>query len=335
MNTKKIDFLNVWFILISLLIAVIIPFRLFLFSYAFFGPLHYLTEINWLNQKGYFIKSKNKSWKIFFISICSFIVIFNMVSFSFSELENSFLQVLKDPNSLLIVILLFSTALILFKKVVHLIISLVFIIILTMLVKKYSNSMLIYLGLFIPTLIHVYIFTLFFMIYGAIKTKSQLGFFCVILMVFVPVLIAMIDLSSDYYKLSEHIDAILRITSVPEIINLSTHLFSQENLEFRYSDLTIIGVKTQIFIAFAYTYHYLNWFSKTSIIGWKRALTKQKTFFIIMIWVFSVLLYLKDYKTGLSVLFILSYIHVLLEFPLNVVTIREILLLTKHKHNMD
>ena len=78
------------------------------------------------------------------------------------------------------------------------------------------------------------------------------------------------------------------------------------------------------FIAFVYTYHYLNWFSKTSVIGWKEALNRRSTLLILIIWLGSIGVYLYDYQTGLTALFFLSFLHVLLEFPLNVITIREV-----------
>ena len=73
--------------------------------------------------------------------------------------------------------------------------------------------------------------------------------------------------------------------------------------------LSKLGVKIQIFIAFAYTYHYLNWFSKTSIIGWKSSLTHKRTKYIIILWMASVGLYLYDYTTGIIALFFLSLLN--------------------------
>jgi len=95
--------------------------------------------------------------------------------------------------------------------------------------------------------------------------------------------------------------------------------------------LSPIGIKVQIFIAFAYTYHYLNWFSKTSIIGWKNALTTKKTIYIVIIWVTAVGIYLYDFYTGLMALYFLSLLHVFFELPLNIVTIKELLKLKKSK----
>ena len=69
-------------------------------------------------------------------------------------------------------------------------------------------------------------------------------------------------------------------------------------------------------IAFAYTYHYLNWFSKTQVIQWHKV-PKLRFIAVIVLWVASVGLYVYDYAVGFKWLFLLSFAHVLLEFPLN------------------
>ena len=70
------------------------------------------------------------------------------------------------------------------------------------------------------------------------------------------------------------------------------------------------------FIAFANTYHYLNWFSKTEVIKWHQVPRKQ-LLTVLLLWVASVALYAYDYYVGLVALYFLSMLHVLLEFPLN------------------
>jgi hypothetical protein len=91
-----------------------------------------------------------------------------------------------------------------------------------------------------------------------------------------------------------------------------------------FSLLSLLGIKIQIFIAFAYTYHYLNWFSKTSIIGWHKGASKTRLGIIATIWIASISFYLYDYRTGIIVLFFLSFLHVFLEFPLNIVSVKGI-----------
>ena len=101
----------------------IFPFKLFLFSYAFLGPLHYLTEINWLSENNYFVKS-SKNWKVFYISL-SLVITFIMLTQPFIDIsENSILYILKDTSLLLIILVLFSTSLIMFKKSLYIIVLL-------------------------------------------------------------------------------------------------------------------------------------------------------------------------------------------------------------------
>ncbi|MFK7747207.1 MAG: hypothetical protein AB8B65_02325, partial [Kordia sp.] len=71
MKTGNVDILNTGLIIISFLLAYYLPFELFLFAYAVLGPLHYLTEINWIRDKNYFIASK--LW-IYLIVITAFLV---------------------------------------------------------------------------------------------------------------------------------------------------------------------------------------------------------------------------------------------------------------------
>ena len=70
------------------------------------------------------------------------------------------------------------------------------------------------------------------------------------------------------------------------------------------------------FVAYAYTYHYLNWFSKTSLIGWHKV-SPWRLGAVGAFWIVSMALYAQDYRLGLKVLYGLSFLHVFLEFPLN------------------
>ena len=80
-----------------------------------------------------------------------------------------------------------------------------------------------------------------------------------------------------------------------------------------------LALAVMAFIAFAYTYHYLNWFSKTSIIRWHE-IPRARAIMVVLVWLTSVALCLYDYRLGLQWLFFLSFTHVVLEFPLNHLT---------------
>jgi hypothetical protein len=81
-----------------------------------------------------------------------------------------------------------------------------------------------------------------------------------------------------------------------------------------------LALSLMAFIAFAYLYHYLNWFSKTSVIRWND-ISRTRLVAVIALWLVSVGLYAYDTAVGFQWLFFLSFSHVLLEFPLNHVTV--------------
>ncbi len=161
------------------------------------------------------------------------------------------------------------------------------------------------------------------MLYGAIKLKSYPGLFAAALVLFVPVIIYNIETLPTNYVIAEW----------------SKTIFTTNNFHFLNSNIaSVFGIgdgtafyfyekpflKIQTFLAFAYTYHYLNWFSKTSIIGWHKMLSKRNSIIVAVAWIVSVLLYLIDYRTGFILLVFLSTLHVFLEFPLNMVSIKGI-----------
>ena len=333
MKTKHIDLLNIGLIIISLFIAVYLPFKLFLFSYAILGPLHYLTQINWLHERNYFIKSKNY-WTVTFIIIAVLLSIYPIFKFINIGLSDTFDKVLafigKQTNIFLITGFLFAISLIFFKKSKYLIIGLSLAILIAILLKTSVPDYVILIGVFLPTIIHVYIFTLLFILYGAIKSKSKYGIYLAISLFLIPFIICFISIEPmqkiptqetlNTYKSSNMIYLHFYIAKMFEDISESNfRLFS------------VIGFRVQIFIAFAYTYHYLNWFSKISIIGWKKNITKKKGVFILALWILSISLYIYDFKIGFIALLFLSFLHVFLEFPLNILTIKELIKIPKKR----
>src|SRR3954466_15497282 len=67
----KINLVNIGLMILSTIAAFIMPFEVFLFVYAFLGPLHYLTEISWLHDRNYFMRGKHGQWVL--IAIAGFI----------------------------------------------------------------------------------------------------------------------------------------------------------------------------------------------------------------------------------------------------------------------
>ncbi|WP_046744809.1 hypothetical protein [Kordia zhangzhouensis] len=327
MKTQQIDLLNTVLILISFVLAYWLPFELFLFAYAVLGPLHYFTEINWIRDKNYFIASKFWIYLVIgaalLISIPPLLLAFPTVFSNDSKIVLFITNTLSPYlNACLFLTIVGAVAFTVFQKKRNQYVLLAMGVLLAVIFHFLSIYHLI-VGIFLPTIIHVYIFTILFMWYGNLKNHYKIGYLNVVLMCLVPIFIILLSVKPFDYVLSYNTRAIYEDNAfyilnakISQAIGLTDgSIFSFEGVLF---------IKIQIFIAFAYTYHYLNWFSKTTVIGWHHKLTQKRSMTIILMWITSVALYFYNYKIGFTLLLFLSFVHVLMEFPLNVISIRGI-----------
>ena len=314
-GTDRINFLNIALMLISCVVALYIPFELFLFAYAVLGPAHYLTEISWLQKRGFFTRGEYDYWILGGLAALLFLSApwstqnysqqgpFGTATYTFLALGSALVLLLTD-------------------RIVPRLLGLAAVAGLAFLVVNTSAFLAVMFATFVPTLVHVYLFTGFFILYGALKERSRSGYlaFCVFLLC--PVICWFIDpkrfTPSAYVVLSYFKNfSPLNMT----ILGVDTPHTRDEGAA---AGLAIFssakGLIVMRFIAFAYTYHYLNWFSKTSIIRWHEVGMKR-LIAIGALWLASVGVYIYDYSLGFKVLFCLSFMHIYLEFPLNHISI--------------
>ena len=171
----------------------------------------------------------------------------------------------------------------------------------------------------LPTLIHVFLFTLLFMLFGALKANSNLGLFNTLFFTAAAVGVAIGTGQPFWFS-----PASLELFGPFHATNqAAASLFTGFTPAAHTALTTDLGQALLRFTAFAYTYHYLNWFSKTSLIGWHEV-PKPRAIAILVLWVGAVGLYVIDIRLGFYVLLALSFLHVVLEFPLNHLSIRGI-----------
>jgi hypothetical protein len=309
---EKIDAANIGLMILSCAIAFVIPFELFLFSYAVLGPLHYLTEIGWLHKKGYFTTGKYD-----YILLA---VLAGLITLGFLGLSDSLEGV---SNGLIYLGFLMALAMVVFKDPTIKVISAIVILFSTFLFRD-STFYDYFFAIYLPTIIHVFIFTGLFIVYGALKSKSRLGFISVLVFILCAASFFLIPAGYSPFASMKYIQN--SFTGFVELNRQLINLFGLAELK-EFNRATVVenvnvifssqaGYMVMRFIAFAYTYHYLNWFSKTSVIQWHKV-SRNTLIAIISIWAISIAIYAYDYMIGLKWLFLLSFLHVLLEFPLN------------------
>ena len=317
-RSERIDAINIGLMLLACAVAIVIPLELFLFSYAILGPLHYLTEISWLHDRNYFSKGKYDALILIIIGVITTVTYYSLIGLVELEFPQKFMLWLAY-------IALLSAAVFAFIKNIFVRVGLIILILVTSQISEHFELI---LGVFLPTLIHVYVFTGLFMLYGALKNKSRLGVISVLCLAACPFILffafpdfqplGFSEAGKKMYMgskgqgfMSLHIATMGEFFGVKPGAGIDAGKFWLEQI---FHSRT--GILLMRFIAFAYTYHYLNWFSKTSVIQWHKV-PKKRFIAVLVFWAISVGIYLYDYSVGLIWLFFLSYLHVLLEFPLN------------------
>ena len=333
---SAVDIVNFFLIWITLGLALARPFELFLFSYIVLGPLHYLTEINWLDKQHYFLRAQDR--RVFVWGMGALVLLLT-VSLVVAEsanwhwtkvLHDSLLGSASSPASYfvrwswtLLLVAFVAAAACLFTKRWDLRMGIISFCLLSSFFFYTVPTVAILFGVFLPTIVHVFLFTILFMIYGTLKVRSPWGYANIVSMFLVIVVIVLWPANATFNTLNHRVmDLIQTSAFLPVNYDICKWLGLTNNtghIDF-YSS---VFFKVQTFIAFAYTYHYLNWFSKTSIIKWHQV-EKGKFVVSIILWAASIALYAVDFRLGFAAIFALSILHVVLEFPLNFVSIRSI-----------
>ena len=329
LNTSQVNYINIGLMIFSAILAFLFPFELFLVVYAVLGPLHYLTEISWLHDKNYFTQGRHDYLFLLGTAIIITFLYFGWIP-SAPKGTIEFFTGLAFLGALLFVLLKNNGVRLLA----------LFLIVFALFFFTQSSSYQVIFGLFLPTLIHVFLFTGMFILIGALRGKSASG---------LASLAVFTTLAAGFFffhpaHLGYHVNDYVRNnygylkdngTGSSPFITINIYLskilslgnFNQGQLSvsqfvgninaFLYQNPAALAVMS--FIAFSYTYHYLNWFSKTSIIGWHR-IPQSRAIGILALWGLSLGIYGYNYSMGLQWLFFLSFTHVLLEFPLNQLT---------------
>ncbi|SRR5579883_1660502 len=306
-STDRINIINIALMLLSALLAYAWPFYLFLVAYAVLGPLHYLTEISWLHDHQYYTSRKSDAL---------FLLVIGVLYGAMVVLGYSALKII--PNMILLAlvgsfILVFTANW--FARIALIVAGSALVFIVPM-----SLSTLI-VAMMLLTIFHVFVFTGCFILIGSMRSHSRSGYISFSVFVAVALFLLLFrSLPSGGVADSFVVQHYGRGFGDVNVVLLRA--FNASPLGVTASDpfeFSAGAVAIMRFIAFAYLYHYLNWFSKTKIIRWHEV-SKLRMGLVLSLWIAAVIFYFIDYDLGLRVLFTLSALHVLLEFPLDVRT---------------
>jgi hypothetical protein len=294
----RINYVNVGLMLASAVLAWALPFELFLAAYAVLGPLHYLTQISWLHDRGFFTTGRLDWVPLVLLAVLACAGFYSpSMAWSGAPLTA------------------FGAGIIM-AWVPSLLVKLAGLLVLAVLAAPLQSSAVVatFFIVLLATVVHVYVFTGVFILAGSMKSRSLSGFLSLAVYVACGVGLLLARPTAAGYRISPSIQAGLQ--PFESVIGAMTAILPGK------VDWDLV-VAVGRFLGFAYTYHYLNWFSKTGIIGW-HAMSRARMAVIGVAYVTSLGLYVYDYRIGFLVLLLLSMIHVFLEFPLDARTIVEV-----------
>ena len=288
-----VDAINVVLIVISCALAHVAPYWLLAFSYAILGPAHYLTQISWLHDRKYFATSTYVTPVMVTISCLLVLPLVLGVR-------------VPDPGftALLLCVAVSVGAAMGVSRRRGLAAGVLTALVLVALALRF-RALALFIALLLPTVMHIFVFTAAFMLHGARRTRSIAGYVAVFALIacaatfWIPVG-AMSHVSASHATVTEFFQPV-----VAELGRIGLGVAPAQRL---------FG-----FLAFAYTYHYLNWFSKVNVIRWNDV-PRVRRYSIATIYVLLLAAYACSFLVGFTLSLLLSVLHVLLEFPLNVRT---------------
>ncbi len=291
---RRTDTVHLGLMLAALALAYVLPFELLLLSYAVLGPAHYFTEISWLHDRKYFLP--HRAFALVLVALGAGALLTKDGELAGILIAGAFigaaiLATVQSPARLVAALTLAAAAIA---------------------VMVLEGVPFVLAAILLPTFIHVCVFTLLFMTLGALRANSAVQFALtgvylagIALILIVPpparaLVPAMADIAAANF--GGVAPALGTLVGIPD-------------LEF--------GGRITGLLSFVYTYHYLNWFIKADVIRWS-TIPRPRLIAIAVLSIASTALYFYDYTTGLTVLLAVSLGHVLLEFPLNGLSLRQL-----------
>lgn len=277
--------------MLACLVAHAVPVEVLLFSYAIFGPAHYLTELSWLHDRQYFTKRRFDYVPIALLGLATIfandilrvdigqayiglvVTFFLAITMAFVTDWRYRAPIAFGATALGLVLFMFTPA--------------------------------VWFFILLANMVHLVLFTSVFILLGALRNNSGYAF---------ATLGALVIFSTTFF-----------IPGLPSIPASDFAMSFGYDLAPAYQGFfSLIGVQADNpniekllgFVAFWHIYHNLNWFSKTGVIRWHE-ISQARTVFLIAAYLGYIGLYAYDYTLGFRALIFLGFLHVVLEFPLN------------------
>jgi hypothetical protein len=286
---SRAEILNIVALMVACVAAHVFPYALLIASYAILGPAHYLTQISWLHERRYFASTRGVLPVMGVGAILLVLPFFGLcvaqpwfgaclVGVAISIAVASTVPASRALIAGMMIGTMLLWAVVWFRPVA------------------------LVLAVLVPTVLHVFIFTLSFMLLGSLRSHSGLAGAAAVVMLVCAVSFWWPGVGQSSGGAG---DAVKYFGSVAD---------AMKRLGVPLSVAQVFG-----FLSFAYTYHFLNWFVKVEVIQWHNV-SSGRVAALVCVYGGVIGCYAVSFNVGFLVSLVPSYLHVLLELPLNVRT---------------
>lgn len=294
-EVDTINYINIALMVVSMVLAAYLPFETFLLAYAVLGPLHYLTEISWLHDRKYFTSG---TWDWLPLVIAAVVAALGSIVQSDTAV--------RIAGFALGALFVGAAGMVFVRSGILRLYFMIAAVGVGLLASQWEPLFILFTA-FLPTLIHVYIFTGLFILHGALRGGTFSGLLSLVVFLAAPFVCLFGMSTPDGYAPTAY-----ALEAVSPFDPLGWMTLDLIGLPLTRD--TWLGFMR--LMGFAYAYHYLNWFSKTRIINWHQV-PRRRLSGILVVYFAALALYGYNYQWGFLALMALSFAHVMLELPLN------------------
>jgi hypothetical protein len=310
-NSRRSDFAA---LLVSGVAAAFAPVQVFLLAYIVLGPFHYLTEVEWLRSRDFYIQRGVVSPRMYG-ALAGVLALAGAADYLLLRGLGYWIMGL---------LMLLSLSVWISNRYVLMAIAVAGVV-----TKVFSPGLVFLIAVGVPTLVHVFFFTWIFMTNGAIRSRDAGPRRWVNPGLMLAITAALVVAPMHYGALGGRWLRMEAVSFGPLVQVVAARLHHTVTIHAGTMDGNIaadplVAGVLRVF-AFAYLFHYLNWFGKKDLLGWHRI--SGRTWAVIgVLYAASLSLYGWNFKVGFMVANFLSLLHVLMEFPLDWTALRFVLL---------
>jgi hypothetical protein len=294
-SVDRLNHINSGLMIAAAAVAWMLPFEVFALAYVVLGPLHYLTQISWLHDRRFFSRSRYDALVLAGAAA--------IATFGFGLDRWLHFNV---GGTVIVGSFLGAAALLLVANPLARLALFAAGLGLAYLAREMPATAL--LAVMLPTVIHVFVFTEAFVLQGALRSERASGLISFAVFVACAALLLSLQPSAHAYVAHQGLRAL-----IAPFDDVRIQLSRLVGLDTSW-DATVAATR---FLGWAYTYHYLNWFSKTRLIGWHR-IGRARAVGIGLVYAAALGLYAWNYTLGFLLVGFIGMIHVFTEFPLDV-----------------